>query len=206
MEECIDVLQYLYFSINLLDEKGGEWEDVKGEARNIVRELEKYCRGGVIDSNKVSEMSKVFYDYVKEGRIASAMDAIMDFKKVIEKGARPYLISKIFLLARLLLSISLLVISLILMLSPISIYQWLINLAVLSLSMASLILSLYSYAVPLILIASAIETANVTVSKSYILLLGLGIIVASATINITLGRLFRKAVKSLYNPSSSPTP
>jgi len=206
LEECIDVLQYLYFSVNLLNEKGVEWEDIKDEVKNIVRELEKYCKSGVVDNNKVSEMSKAFYDYVKEGRITSAANAIIDFKNVIEKGARPYLFSKIFLLARLLLSISLLIISLILILSPTSIYQWLINLAVLSLSMASLILSLYSYAVPLILIASIIEVVNATMLKSYILLLGLGIIVASAIINITLGRLFRKAVKSLYNPSSSPTP
>jgi hypothetical protein len=195
--DCIDITQNLYFATAVLNNKGEEWNLAKNELKKVIDISEQYCRNNVIDVNFMLQTSNDILISIKSDDINKTMDCISKIKNYLKANSKLYSINKNLMLSRLLLSISLLLISfIILVFASINIYQWITNLIVMSVSMASAMLSYYTYSNAILIIASIIENLNIYTINNIELFAGQTLITIFSIINLFLNNLTKNLIKT----------
>ncbi len=189
---CIDKLQNLYFANALINEKGSEWDYIKNRLNNILNVLGKYCNNEALNDDEIIEKKSLgFLDSVKNNDIINANNILLDMEIFIKKQSNRYILNETFKFFRFFISLALIITSLIILLSSeINIYQWLLNLFLLGISIGfATLISYSSIQLPLFLV-SFLETINVYLSDNLPLLFSQVLITIISLLSFLLNRKF----------------
>ncbi|AFZ70157.1 hypothetical protein Calag_0383 [Caldisphaera lagunensis DSM 15908] len=187
---CIDMLQYLYFANALVNEKSEEWDYIKKKLNNTINVFEKYCNNDALNDHEILEKKSLdFLESVKNDNILNANNNLTDIENLIRNQSKKYVINETFKLFRLFISLTLIITSLIILLSSaINIYQWLLNLFLLGISIGLAALVSYSMIQLPLFFVSLLETINIYLSDNLPLLFSQILITIISLLGIFLNR------------------